>query len=92
MSSRGLETRLVELASMTRGTNAVRIERDEPPDSLEVVTWMPAMGHGSSVEPVVERDGDGFNVSQLVLTMPGTWELRCTLGSDDHATFTVQVP
>jgi hypothetical protein len=92
-SARGLEVRLYERAgTMTRGLNAVRVERAESPRSLELVPWMPAMGHGTSVVPIVERDATGFVVSNLALTMPGTWELRCTLDDDDHATFVVQVP
>lgn len=59
-----------------------------PIDGLDlvVVPWMPAMGHGSSVTPSVTSRGEGdYLVSNLVLVMPGTWELRVT----SNATTTV---
>jgi hypothetical protein len=48
---------------------------------------MPLMGHGSSVTPLVKETGGGvYEVSDVVLFMPGLWELRTTLTGEvsDH--------
>lgn len=52
--------------------------------SLVVVPWMPAMGHGASIAPTVTPQGAGdYLVTNVVLPMPGTWELRVTgVGTD----------
>jgi hypothetical protein len=51
----------------------------EPVDglSINVVPWMPAMGHGTSLVPTVSPKGNGvYEIDQLSLFMPGEWELR----------------
>jgi hypothetical protein len=56
---------------------------------LTVIPWMPAHGHGTSVNPTVMETTPGtFVASPLYLFMPGAWELRMTTtGSvDDTAT------
>ncbi len=56
---------------------------------LTVVPWMPAHGHGTSVNPTVTETSPGtFVATPLYLFMPGSWELRMTTtGSiDDTAT------
>lgn len=92
----GLEVRLFELVDqpVTRGVNVVRLEPATlEVEQLELTPWMPAMGHGSSVKPLVEADESGFVVSRLALTMPGTWEVRCRWSGarDDETTFTFDV-
>jgi hypothetical protein len=55
---------------------------------------MPAHGHGSK-PPTVERAGDAYRVSNLVLYMSGRWEVRFALrvdGQDDEALVTIDVP
>lgn len=48
--------------------------------TLQVVPWMPQMGHGTSVTPTVTPEGGGkYLVSNLYLFMAGTWELKTTL-------------
>jgi YtkA-like len=48
--------------------------------TLTVVPWMPAHGHGTSVQPVVTEEGPGvFIVQPLYLYMAGQWELRTTI-------------
>ncbi|WP_426745460.1 FixH family protein [Myxococcus faecalis] len=48
--------------------------------TLHVEPWMPSMGHGISETPRVTPQGEGlFEVTDLDLFMPGTWELRFTL-------------
>jgi hypothetical protein len=55
---------------------------------LVVVPWMPAHGHGTSVNPTVTEMAPGtFVASPLYLFMPGSWELRMTISGpvDDTA-------
>ena len=62
---------------------------------LTVVPWMPAHGHGTSVNPTVMETTPGtFVASPLYLFMPGSWELRMTTtGSvDDTATAAFELP
>ncbi len=54
----------------------------KPVDGLRisVVPWMPAMGHGTSLIPTVEAQGNGvYQVNQLSLFMGGEWELRLAI-------------
>jgi YtkA-like len=47
---------------------------------ITLVPWMPSMGHGASVTPQVSAAGNGhYTVTNLVLVMPGTWQLRTEL-------------
>jgi len=84
-----------------RGKDAVRLtftdDGGAPVDGLDVAVqpWMPAMGHGSSVVPTVTARGQGeYDLSNLYLAMPGTWELRMTLSgtASDDATPSLQIP
>jgi hypothetical protein len=63
--------------------------------TLDVVPWMPAHGHGSSVIPLVTPEGDGvYRVDRLQLAMPGAWQLRLSMRAPDldaHATTTLEV-
>lgn len=44
---------------------------------LDVVPWMPAMGHGTSITPTVAALGAGkYLVTNVSLFMAGDWELR----------------
>ncbi len=63
--------------------------------AVEVVPWMTAMGHGASVTPTVTPRGQGrYLVTNVVLFMPGRWELRTAITgtATDHATVFVAVP
>ena len=70
-----------------RGTNdldldVVRVDSEEPVLglALSMVPFMPAMGHGSAVVPHCSEAGDGhYRCDDVVLSMPGLWELRTTL-------------
>ncbi len=65
---RGVNTGVLKLSS--NGGSAEGLQ-------LTVTPWMPAMGHGSSVTPTVTADAQGnYDVSQIYLAMPGTWQLR----------------
>jgi hypothetical protein len=62
---------------------------------LTVVPWMPAHGHGTSVEATVTETAPGvFVATPVYLFMPGSWELRMTItGSVDDtakAAFEIQ--
>jgi hypothetical protein len=55
-------------------------------DNIEVVLWMPSMGHGSAptqVERAVDSNGNVlagvFNVRNVFFIMGGDWEVRVTL-------------
>ena len=63
--------------------------------AVSVVPWMPAMGHGTSIEPVVTPKGEGkYLVTQVSLFMPGEWQLRTSIGGQvsDHVapSFSIQ--
>lgn len=81
-------------ATPIRGENHVRLDvtrrsGDEAPLTPTLVTFMPAMGHGSGVVPkLTEVEGQMFTFEDVVLNMPGHWELRLELESesDDGST------
>jgi hypothetical protein len=69
-----------------RGMNAAELRASsaagEPVDGLEltVVPWMPDMGHGTSLTPVVTAPGGGeYRVDNLSLFMAGRWQLRTSI-------------
>ncbi|MBK7863910.1 MAG: hypothetical protein IPJ65_35940 [Archangiaceae bacterium] len=74
-----------------RGNNAWSVKltgaRGEALDGeLAVTPYMPEHGHGTSVAPGVERQGDGsWKVSPLYLFMPGIWEVTLAPSADAGA-------
>jgi YtkA-like protein len=96
-----VEVRTLPSQPPALGTSSVQlIVRDaasgEPQSGLDVQTvpWMPAMGHGTSVAPTVAETEPGtYELTGVVLFMPGTWQLRTTLTgtTTDHVVPTVQV-
>jgi hypothetical protein len=57
---------------------------------LEIVLWMPSMGHGSApvvIEPLLDGQGQSvpgaFRVRNVQFIMPGDWEVRVTLRHED---------
>lgn len=55
-------------------------------DSVEVVLWMPSMGHGSAptqIQRVLDSNGEImagiFHVRNIYFTMGGEWEVRVVL-------------
>jgi hypothetical protein len=63
--------------------------------TIAVVPWMPAMGHGASVQPAVTAKGGGkYVVDDVDFFMPGQWQLRMTFSGavEDHATPVLQIP
>ncbi|HZU85639.1 MAG TPA: FixH family protein [Polyangiaceae bacterium] len=48
--------------------------------TLDMVPWMPAHDHGTSLLPVVMPEGGGkYLFTQVGLYMPGHWELQTTI-------------
>jgi len=49
--------------------------------NVDVLPWMPAMGHGASTTPVVVagQEAGSYVATNVNLFMPGVWELRITL-------------
>jgi hypothetical protein len=61
---------------------------------LQVLPWMPAMGHGASTDPSIEAKGEGrYLASKVSFFMPGSWELRSTVAGavEDRAIVTFQI-
>jgi hypothetical protein len=65
--------------------------------TLMVLPWMPAHGHGTSVQAIVAPSATEMGVfvaNPLYLFMSGQWELRMTFDGDLHdtATAVVEIP
>ncbi|MFZ5895409.1 MAG: FixH family protein [Myxococcota bacterium] len=100
--SGALEAELVPHTAVTRGSNQLSLwVRDASSGTnigdleLAMVPFMPAMGHGSGVEPSVKPLGNGEYVfSGVVLNMAGRWQLRTTVSGprSDYVAFDVDVP
>jgi hypothetical protein len=60
---------------------------------LSAVPWMPAMGHGTSVTPTIVETSPGiYDLQNLVLFMPGTWQIRTDWdGSVEQVTPTFEI-
>ena len=59
-----------------------------------VLPWMPAHGHGTSIQPQSTIAAPGVVVaSPIYLYMPGQWQLRITISGadDDAAVATVEI-
>jgi len=90
-------------AQPSRGVNALRLVVTKVADGtpavglqVDVVPWMPAMGHGASVKPSVTPgiEPGVYIVDNVNLFMPGLWEIRATIGGaaqPDHATAQFEV-
>lgn len=89
-------------AQPSRGVNSLRLVVTKMADGspapgldVDVVPWMPAMGHGASVKPTVQRGAEPgvYTVTNVNLFMPGLWEIRATIGgsTSDHATAQFEV-
>lgn len=84
-----------------RGSDAAELTfldvAGNPVDGLDVsiVPWMPAHGHGTSVQPGIMPTAPGVQVATpLYLFMSGEWQLRMTItgAMDDTAIATVEIP
>ncbi len=84
-----------------RGTCSVELTVTDaggaPVDGLAVavVPFMPSHGHGASVKPTVTPRGGGrYELTNVSLFMPGSWELRTTFTGkvEDRAAPIIDVP
>jgi hypothetical protein len=95
-----LEVRTAPAQPPSRGVSSVeyRVTAGGEPASgltVDVLPWMPVMGHGTSVSPTVTEAGGGrYVIDDVDLFMSGTWELRTTItGADeDSAAPTFEIP
>jgi len=83
------------------GSNAVQLSFKDSGGApaqnlaLTVVPWMPAHGHGTTVEATVTETAPGiFVATPVYLFMPGSWELRMTTSGsvDDTAKAAFELP
>lgn len=97
-----LEFEAEPLAPPSAGPNALRIalrelDSGEPfaGASLKATAIMPSMGHESPTEALSEEPEAGmYEVTNLVFTMAGRWEVRCRAERGslvDEAAFTYEV-
>lgn len=86
--TRGVNTLQMVVTRISDGAPAAGLQ-------LDVVPWMPAMGHGASVKPTVSAEAQPgvFTVTNVNLFMPGLWEIRTTIGgsASDHVTPTFEI-
>lgn len=54
-----------------------------PETELNVVLWMPSMGHGSSPVNLNEIKDGAYRASDVFFIMPGEWEIRYQLKDGD---------
>ena len=82
--------------------DAATHKETELTDNVDVVLWMPSMGHGSAptqVERAVDANGNlltgVFNVRNVFFIMGGDWEVRVTLtdanGTQETKSFKVTI-
>ena len=84
------------LSSVHRGTNTFSLKTASDATTVEVVAWMPSMGHGAPNDPRVIKEQNGsYCVEDVTFSMPGTWELKvnvsCPVRSGSQ-TFRFDVP
>jgi hypothetical protein len=61
---------------------------------LDVIPWMPSMGHGTSAKPQVVSQGNGiYLLKNIQLYMAGQWELQVSISGkiNDRVTCTLAV-
>ena len=83
-------------APLVRGSSSIKLVTSTPKDGLAItiVPFMPAMGHGSATSPTVVDQGNGVYVAEdVVMPMPGTWQLRTSIAGacSDAIVFDVDV-
>ncbi|OYZ18058.1 MAG: hypothetical protein B7Y39_14245 [Bdellovibrio sp. 28-41-41] len=82
--------------------NAKTHQTIELTDNIEVVLWMPSMGHGSAptqLERAIDANGNllagVFNVRNVYFVMGGDWDVRVTLtdaqGAQETKSFKVSL-
>ncbi|APR83020.1 Hypothetical protein A7982_08369 [Minicystis rosea] len=93
-----IEVRTAPTQPPTRGRVSVELTVTGGPAEgldLDVLPWMPDMGHGASTEPTIMPMGGGrYLVTGVNLFMPGRWELRTSISGavTDRAVVPFQIP
>ena len=59
---------------------------------IEVILWMPSMGHGSSPVVIDSSDQKKWQASEVFFIMPGDWEIRFQLKRNEEVIDEVIVP
>jgi len=85
-----LEVRTAPAQPPTAGLDGVEVVLTDPQTKAPVdgaqialVPWMPLMGHGADVTPLVQPMGKGHYVlTNVDLYMPGEWQLRFQISAD----------
>jgi hypothetical protein len=71
---------LIADAPVHRGTNTFALTTVDDATRVEVMAWMPSMGHGAPVDPrVVKQSGSTYRIEDVMFSMPGTWELKVSV-------------
>ena len=87
--SRGVNTLRLDVTRLSDGEPATGLQ-------LDVVPWMPAHGHGTSVKPAVApgEEPGSYVVTNVNLFMAGLWEIRTTIDglTRDHAAPRFDIP
>ena len=64
--------------------------RDVENSTVTFEQWMPSMGHGVNIAPVITERGAGlYSVTDAHITMQGLWELRISFSADGKTHRTV---
>ena len=85
---RGRNTLAFDVSGIDGGASVEGLE-------LTLTPWMPAMGHGTSIRPAVTDIGGGhYRADNVVLFMPGLWELRVSIAGSlqDYAAPRFEIP
>lgn len=61
---------------LVRFSNKATGQTIDPVQSLQVVLWMPSMGHGSSPVAIARVSQGTYRVSNVFFSMPGTWQIK----------------
>ena len=82
--------------SIVEGRNAFLIQFTPTDTALtQASALMPAHGHGAPATPTITRTQTGYRVSDMILSMPGLWDIMLDVdvaGAADRIEFTVDVP
>jgi hypothetical protein len=79
-----IEIRTAPVQPPTAGLDGVEVVLTDPTThapvedaQISLVPWMPLMGHGADLNPVVTKMGKGrYVITNVNLYMPGEWQLR----------------
>ncbi len=81
---------------IAQGRNALLIEFDPvATELLSASAFMPVHGHMTPSPPAIAHEGTGYRVSDLILSMPGLWDVTLDIQVDskaDKLELTVDVP